>query len=96
MASAGRILIIPRGIYDNTVTYYMLDMVTENYISYIAKKTVVGISPLEDAAGEYWMQMTPSPTEESEQEVQDAFDYVFNDGVSSSDSSVTDDTSETT
>ena len=89
MASAGRILIIPRGIYDNTITYSMLDMVTFNYISYIAKKTVVGISPFEDTAGEYWMQMTPPPTEESEQEVQDAYDYVFNNGVSSSDSSET-------
>ena len=61
----------------------MLDMVTFNYISYIAKKTVVGISPIDDGADEYWVQMTPPPTEESEQEVQDAFDYVFNDGVSS-------------
>ena len=81
-AAAGRVLIIPKGIYDNTATDSMLDMVTFNYISYIAKKTVVGISPLDDTTGEYWMQMTPPPTEESEQEVQDAFDYVFNDGIS--------------
>ena len=80
---AGRILIVPKGIYDSAITYSMLDMVTFNYISYIAKKTVVGISPLDDTTGEYWMQMTPPPTEESEQEVQDAFDYMFNDGVSS-------------
>lgn len=80
---AGRVLIIPKGVYDEKETYYMLDMVTFNYISYIAKKTVVGISPLDDTLGEYWMQMTPPPTEESEQDVQDAFDYMFNNGVSS-------------
>lgn len=80
---AGRVLIIPKGVYDEKETYYMLDMVTFNYISYIAKKTVVGISPLDDTSGEYWMQMTPPPTEESEQDVQDAFDYMFNNGVSS-------------
>lgn len=85
---AGRVLIIPRGVYDDKKTYYMLDMVTFNYISYIAKKTVVGISPLDDTPGEYWMQMTPPPTEESEQDVQDAFDYIFNNGISSTSANI--------
>ena len=83
MASAGRVLIIPRGVYDNNVTYNMLDLVSLNYISYIAKKTVMGISPADDTTEEYWMQMTPPPTEEKVQDVQDAFDYVFNGGISS-------------
>ena len=51
MSSAGRILIIPRWDYDKTETYEMLDLVNYNEVSWLAKKTVVGIEPSE---GEYW------------------------------------------
>lgn len=51
MASAGRILIIPRGEYDANETYEMLDLVNHNGFSWIAKKTVNGVEPIE---GEYW------------------------------------------
>ena len=54
MANAGRILIIPKGNYDASVTYEMLDLVSYNGVSWIAKKTVVGIAPSE---GEYWHNM---------------------------------------
>ena len=53
MASAGRILIIPKGNYDSSVTYEMLDMVLHNGTSWLAKKTVVGIEPSEINI-EYW------------------------------------------
>lgn len=75
MISAGRILLIPKGAYDNTETYTILDMVTENFSTYVAKKTVTGIAPSSDTTEEYWMRMTGDTV--VEQDVQDAFDYVF-------------------
>lgn len=51
MANAGRILIMPKGNYDASVTYEMLDLVNHNGVSWLAKKTVTGIEPSE---GEYW------------------------------------------
>jgi hypothetical protein len=54
MPSAGRILIIPKGNYDASVTYEMLDLVNHNGIPWIAKKTVTGIEPAE---GEYWQSL---------------------------------------
>ena len=53
MASAGRVLIIPKGNYDGTTTYDMLDLVYHNGTSWLAKKTVIGIEP-SDANAEYW------------------------------------------
>lgn len=88
MTSAGRVLLIPKGKYDNAATYNMLDMVTENFSTYVAKKTATGIAPSSDTTEEYWMQMTGDTV--VEQDVQDAFDYVFG----SSDDEVTDETEE--
>ncbi len=56
MASAGRILIMPKGNYNPSVTYEMLDLVFNGGASWIAKKTVTGIEPSE-ASAEYWMKM---------------------------------------
>lgn len=53
MASAGRILIIPRGEYDATTQYEMLDLVSFNGSSWLAKKDVLGIEPSTDNS-EYW------------------------------------------
>ena len=53
MTSAGRILIMPKGEYNPSVTYEMLDLVYFNGTSWIAKKTTVGIEPNTDN-GEYW------------------------------------------
>ena len=53
MASAGRILIMPKGAYDASVTYEMLDLVSHNGRAWIAKKTVTGVEP-SDANSEYW------------------------------------------
>ena len=53
MASAGRILIMPKGNYDASATYEMLDMVYYNGTTWLAKKTAKGIEP-SAANGEHW------------------------------------------
>lgn len=53
MASAGRILIMPKGAYSASATYEMLDMVSHNGKSWLAKKTVAGIEP-SAANSEHW------------------------------------------
>lgn len=54
MATAGRILIIPKGDFNVETTYEMLDLVNCNGIPYLAKKTSVGIAPPNE---EYWHPM---------------------------------------
>lgn len=56
MTSAGRILIIPKGNWDASTTYEMLDLVFHSGASWIAKKTAVGIEPKAENA-DYWMKM---------------------------------------
>lgn len=56
MATAGRILIMPKGAYDASVTYQILDLVSYNGTSWLAKKTNVGITPSEENS-EYWHNM---------------------------------------
>ena len=56
MASAGRILIMPKGTYNASTTYEMLDMVGYNGTTWLAKKTVKNIEP-SDANSEFWQNM---------------------------------------
>lgn len=63
MASAGRILIMPKGNYDANTTYEMLDLVFHNGTSWLARKTVVGIEPSE-ANEEYWQCLLKLPEQE--------------------------------
>ena len=56
MASAGRILIMPKDDYNAETTYEMLDLVKHNGKSWLAKKTSVGIEPSE-VNKEYWQDM---------------------------------------
>ena len=53
MASAGRILIMPKGEWKAETEYEMLDLVTHNGASWLAKKNAKGIEPSE-ANAEYW------------------------------------------
>jgi hypothetical protein len=53
MATAGRILIMPKGAWNESVSYENLDLVSHNSRAWIAKKTSVGIEP-SDANAEYW------------------------------------------
>lgn len=52
MASAGRILIMPKGVYDANVQYEMLDMVSYNGKGFLCKQRCKGVTPVE---GAYWM-----------------------------------------
>ena len=56
MANAGRILIMPKGDYDSTMQYGMLDLVKHKGTAWLAKTEVKGIEP-SDANSEYWMNM---------------------------------------
>lgn len=56
MTTAGRILIMPKGDYDSTITYEMLDLVKHNGTSWLAKKESTGIEPTIENA-EYWQNM---------------------------------------
>ena len=56
MATAGRILILPKGTYNEATAYDMLDLVSYNGSSWLAKKSSVGIVPSE-ANSEYWQNM---------------------------------------
>jgi hypothetical protein len=56
MASAGRILIIPKGNYNAETTYEPLDLVFHGDTSRLAKKNAVGIEP-SDANSEHWFKM---------------------------------------
>lgn len=51
MVSAGRVLIMPKGAYDASETYSMLDLVSYNGSSYIAKKSTTGNLPTNTT---YW------------------------------------------
>lgn len=55
MAVAGRVAIVPKGEYDNTIAYERLDMVSYNQKLYIARKDTAGISPDDNT---YWMLCT--------------------------------------
>ena len=57
MTSAGRILIMPKGEYNASVTYENLDLVYHGGTSWLAKKTVTGIEP-SGANSEYWHKMS--------------------------------------
>lgn len=56
MASAGRILIMPKGNWDAEAEYEMLDLVYHNGTSWLAKKNVVGIEPSKENE-EYWHKL---------------------------------------
>lgn len=56
MASAGRILLIPRGRYDSKATYQMLDVVLHNGVSWVCKDEVTGVEPSDQAIE--WQKFT--------------------------------------
>lgn len=59
MASAGRILIMPKGNWDANTEYEMLDLVFAKNTSWLAKKNSVGIEPSVENA-EYWFLLCES------------------------------------
>ena len=51
--SAGRVMIIPRGVWNSKTTYHTLDLVNHNGYAWLAKQTVVGLEPSDFNSG-YW------------------------------------------
>ena len=77
MASAGRILIMPKGNYDPSATYEMLDMVHHNGTSWLAKKTAKGIEP-SAANSEHWHNMVGFDPSDFESRKADGGTITFN------------------
>lgn len=55
MVSAGRILILPKGEWDNQTMYSILDLVTYNDVAWLAKRASTGVTP-SDSATLYWQK----------------------------------------
>lgn len=54
MVSAGRILIMPKGSWNNLTTYDMLDLVEYNGVAYLARSSSTGQNPSTDISMTYW------------------------------------------
>ena len=65
MATAGRILLMHKGEYQASVTYEMLDMVSYDGVTWVAKKTCIGITP-SSSNSEYWFAMVGVSSEDFE------------------------------
>ncbi len=57
MATAGRILIIPKGKYSSATQYEQLDLVLHNGDSWLAKQNVKGVEPSDNNSA-YWHRFT--------------------------------------
>ena len=73
-AIAGRVLLIPKGAYISSATYRMLDVVSYNGNSYVAKQTTTGNTPSAD--NEYWMILASGSAVAS---ISDIGDVLIND-----------------
>ena len=56
MASAGKILITPKGKWNSGTEYEVLDLVRHNGIPWLAKETVQEIEP-SDGNDRYWFKL---------------------------------------
>ena len=54
--NAGRVLIKPRGEWDENTVYNMLDLVTHNGYAFLARMTMVGIEPTDDYP-DFWFNL---------------------------------------
>lgn len=59
MKSLGKIMILPKGNYNESTTYEVLDLVKTSTGSYLCKKSCTGISVTNT---EYWQEMISNPT----------------------------------
>lgn len=86
MAIAGRVLLMPKGAYDASVTYEMLDMVSYDGVTWVAKKTCAGIVPSADTS-EYWFAMVGVSSDDFEtfkNEVLDSVEASISEAISES------------
>ena len=65
MATAGRILLMHKGEYQASETYEMLDMVSYDGVTWVAKKTCIGITP-SSSNSDYWFAMVGVSSEDFE------------------------------
>lgn len=86
MATAGRILMIPKGNYNSATTYEMLDVVSHNGTSWVAKKTAIGVEPSE-ANKEHWQCLVTA-----KEELKGMMGYVTPEMFGAKGDGVTDDT----
>ena len=56
MASAGKVLITPKGVWEAETEYEVLDLVRHNGMPWLAKESVKGIEPT-DENEKYWFRM---------------------------------------
>lgn len=59
-STAGRVLLMPKGDYDNTATYTTLDVVIYGGLPYVAKQTTTGNLPSDTT---YWQKLVDMPTQ---------------------------------
>ena len=76
MVDAGRILIMPKGIWSNLESYEMLDVVTQDNVAYIARKSSVGQSPKDDTTYTYWQPFGTSVTPDGKTIIMDSDDNI--------------------
>lgn len=57
---AGRVKILPKGVWSATAQYDVDDIVTYNHYAYLCMKANTGIPPVDDSTSEYWEQFGAS------------------------------------
>lgn len=75
---AGKVLIIPKGDYDSSETYEVLDQVLYNGLPYIAKQTTTGNAPTNTT---YWAKLVDMPTTVDNVPTQNSNNLVKSGGV---------------
>lgn len=73
MIDVGRVILMPRGNYASDIQYDYLDFVLYNGATYVAKRSVVGVTPTDSS---YWQRMSDSVemSEAKLQEINDALE----------------------
>lgn len=64
MANAGRVSMVPKGIWDDQTTYKRLDTVRIDNVVYIAKQDNSGVDPRTDDEETYWMKAVSGVTQD--------------------------------
>ena len=59
---AGRVMPLPKGAWDSTTEYHILDIVSRSNASYMATGTSTGVDPAGSGGSAYWMQIVSSQT----------------------------------
>ncbi len=84
-ASAGRVLLMPKGDYNANTEYHVLDWVLYNGRPYVAKQTTTGNTPIEHPTAQnpdsYWQLMLDFPTEVDAVPTENSQDLVRSGGV---------------